>query len=59
FVSRGQGFGRTYGESSFPLRIDYVMASPCFVFEEHKTIYTNLSDHLPVVVKISRRIGGN
>lgn len=52
FVARGNGFGRTYGESSFPLRIDYVMASSCFSFEEHKTIATKLSDHLPVVVKV-------
>ena len=51
FVSRGKGFGRTYGESSIPLRIDYVMVSPCFVFDDHKTVNTGLSDHLPVVVK--------
>ncbi len=52
FVSRGKGFGRTYGESSIPLRIDYVMASPCFVFKDHNTVNTGLSDHLPVVVKM-------
>jgi endonuclease/exonuclease/phosphatase family metal-dependent hydrolase len=55
FVARGKGFGRTYGRSSFPLRIDYVMASPCFVFNDHNAVFTNLSDHLPLIVKISRR----
>jgi hypothetical protein len=53
FVSCGRGFGRTYGESTVPLRIDYVMASPGFVFEDYKAVRNQLSDHLPVIVKFT------
>ena len=55
FVSCGNGFGRTYGEATFPLRIDYVLASPGFDFKDHQTSYTRLSDHLPVVARINYR----
>lgn len=48
FVQAGNGFGKTYHLSWFPLRIDFIMHDPHFKSLYFKTFTEEYSDHYPI-----------
>lgn len=55
FLKRGFGLGRTYSGIAPTLRIDYILASPSFSVQSFCCIRKILSDHYPVISKITFR----
>lgn len=55
FMDGGEGFGKTYIESHFPLRIDYIFYSEDLQAFNFRKIPQKLSDHYPVVTEIRYR----
>jgi endonuclease/exonuclease/phosphatase family metal-dependent hydrolase len=45
FLSKGSGIAKTYNESKYPFRIDYILHSKQFNSLDYKIIPTKLSDH--------------
>ena len=48
FLKYGSGIARTYNESRYPFRIDYILHSKQFISKDYQIIPTKLSDHNPV-----------
>jgi endonuclease/exonuclease/phosphatase family metal-dependent hydrolase len=48
FQIYGSGIARTYNESKYPFRIDYILHSKQFKSHDYHIIPTNVSDHNPV-----------
>lgn len=48
FIANGSGLARTYNESRYPFRIDYILHSKQFKSLDYKIIPTKVSDHNPV-----------
>ena len=59
FCEKGSGFGATFNGNLPALRIDYVLCSNDFEVLSHKVPRTELSDHLPVLVRLGIRKLGN
>ncbi len=53
FEEAGNGFGRTYDFKFFPIRIDFILADKSFQVNGFKTFNEKLSDHYPIMAKIS------
>lgn len=53
FVKAGNGFGRTYDFKYFPVRIDFILADPDFKVNHFKAYDKKLSDHYPILTKLS------
>lgn len=54
FVQAGKGFGKTYPFNGYPLRIDFVLSDSRFKVNEHRNFEIGLSDHEPILVKLSQ-----
>ena len=48
FMTNGSGIAKTYNESKYPFRIDYILHSKQFKSLDYKIIPTKVSDHNPV-----------
>jgi endonuclease/exonuclease/phosphatase family metal-dependent hydrolase len=48
FIANGSGIARTYNESRYPFRIDYILHNKQFKSLDYKIIPTKVSDHNPV-----------
>lgn len=55
FEESGSGFGRTFDFKFFPTRIDFILADESFNVNGFKTFKEKLSDHYPIMTKISLR----
>lgn len=53
FEAAGNGFGRTFNFKYFPVRIDFILADKAFNVNNFKTFDKKLSDHYPILTKIS------
>jgi endonuclease/exonuclease/phosphatase family metal-dependent hydrolase len=53
FVEAGNGFGRTFDFKYFPVRIDFILADEAFQINNFKNYDINLSDHYPILTKVS------
>lgn len=53
FLEQGFGFGRTYTGIAPTLRIDYIFASPSVAVLSFRRIRRQLSDHYPIVARLS------
>ncbi|MBT8287004.1 MAG: endonuclease/exonuclease/phosphatase family protein [Flavobacteriaceae bacterium] len=51
--SAGNGFGRTFLFKYFPVRIDFILSDPEFTVDSFRTYDVKLSDHFPVLSKLS------
>jgi len=54
FVEAGKGFGKTYSLNGYPLRIDFILPDSRFKVNEHQNFEIALSDHEPILVKLSQ-----
>lgn len=52
FLERGNGLGTTYLFDSYPMRIDYILASETFEIVKFETIKKTFSDHYPIIATI-------
>lgn len=52
FVEKGNGIGTTYLFDSFPMRIDYIMASEKLEIVKFENIKNTFSDHYPVTATV-------
>jgi endonuclease/exonuclease/phosphatase family metal-dependent hydrolase len=48
FLKYGSGIAKTYNESRYPFRIDYILHTKQFVCKDFHILHTKLSDHNPV-----------
>ena len=53
FVQAGKGFGKTYSFNGYPLRIDFILSDPKFKVNEHRNFEIRLSDHEPILARLS------
>ncbi|NNC44795.1 MAG: endonuclease, partial [Winogradskyella sp.] len=53
FDEAGQGFGKTFNQSMFPLRIDFILVDDTFEVNSFKVFKKNYSDHYPIMTSIS------
>ncbi len=53
FVDAGNGFGRTFDFKYFPVRIDFILADSNFNINHFKTFDIKLSDHYPILTRVS------
>ena len=53
FVEAGKGFGKTFDFNLFPMRIDFILTDSAFEVQDFKTFSVKLSDHYPVMAKLS------
>ena len=53
FVEKGNGIGTTYLFDSFPMRIDYILASDDLKIVKFDNIKTTFSDHYPVSATVA------
>lgn len=53
FKEAGNGFGRTFAFKYFPIRIDFILVDEAFTINGFKTYEEKLSDHFPIVAKVS------
>lgn len=53
FEVSGSGFGRTYDFKFFPIRIDFILVDKSFSVNMFKNFSEKLSDHYPIMAKIS------
>jgi len=53
FQEAGNGFGRTFNFKYFPIRIDFILVDKAFKINGFKTIEDKLSDHYPIITKVS------
>jgi vancomycin resistance protein VanJ len=53
FQEAGNGFGRTFNFKYFPIRIDFILADKAFKINGFKTLEDKLSDHYPILAKVS------
>lgn len=55
FKESGRGFGKTYHGLLPSMRIDYILHSEKLEAHNFRVIYKNLSDHFPVVCRLSAK----
>lgn len=55
FEAAGNGFGRTFDFKFFPTRIDFILTDKDFKVNGFKTFDQKLSDHYPIMAKVSLR----
>lgn len=53
FLEAGKGFGKTFSFNKYPLRIDFILVDEKFNVNQHQNFNIKLSDHEPVLAKIS------
>ena len=53
FIEAGKGFGKTYSFQKYPLRIDFILVDEEIEVNEHQNFDVKLSDHEPVLAKLS------
>ncbi|NOY47179.1 MAG: endonuclease/exonuclease/phosphatase family protein [Chlorobi bacterium] len=53
FQEAGNGFGRTFDFKYFPIRIDFILVDKAFKINGFKTLEDKLSDHYPIIAKVS------
>ena len=53
FIEAGEGFGKTYPFNSYPLRIDFILSDQKFKVNQHKNFEIKLSDHEPIMARLS------
>jgi vancomycin resistance protein VanJ len=53
FLAAGKGFGKTYSFNKYPLRIDFILADKKFNVNQHQNFDVNLSDHEPILARLS------
>ena len=53
FLEAGKGFGKTFMFNKYPLRIDFILVDEKFNVNQHQNFNIKLSDHEPVLAKIS------
>ena len=53
FQEAGNGFGRSFDFKYFPIRIDFILVDNAFNVNGFKTFEDKLSDHYPILTKIS------
>lgn len=53
FFESGKGFGGTYPFQRYPLRIDFILVDDKIEVNEHQNFSVKLSDHEPILAKIS------
>jgi len=53
FIEAGEGFGKTYSFNKYPLRIDFILTDKKFKVNQHKNFEIKLSDHEPVLARLS------
>ncbi len=53
FVEKGMGIGSTYAGKLPALRIDYILSAPQFRVLDHQVLKSELSDHYPVLAKMT------
>ena len=53
FEEAGNGFGRTFDFKYFPVRIDFILADESFSVNGFKSFSKKLSDHFPILTKVS------
>ncbi|AXT19546.1 endonuclease [Flavobacteriaceae bacterium AU392] len=53
FQEAGNGFGRTFDFKYFPTRIDFILTDPSYSVNSFKTYKKKLSDHYPIMAKVS------
>jgi len=53
FLEAGKGFGKTFMFNKYPLRIDFILVDKKFNVNQHQNFNLKLSDHEPVLAKIS------
>lgn len=53
FVEAGKGFGKTYSLNGYPLRIDFILPDSKFKINEHVNFEVRLSDHEPILARLS------
>ena len=53
FLEAGKGFGKTFMFNKYPLRIDFILVDKKFSVNQHQNFNLKLSDHEPVLAKIS------
>ena len=54
FVEAGKGFGKTYSFNGYPLRIDFILPDSRYKVNEHRNFDIKLSDHEPILVRLSQ-----
>ena len=54
YLEAGHGFGKTYAFNGYPLRIDFILVDQRFTVNEHRNFDLGLSDHEPIVARISQ-----
>ena len=57
FKEKGRGFGKTYINNIFPLRIDYILTSTDMMILDFKELRYNYSDHYPIssIINIDKK----
>jgi vancomycin resistance protein VanJ len=55
FAEAGNGFGRTFDFKYFPVRIDFILADESLKINGFKSYNEKLSDHYPILAKVSLR----
>ena len=53
FEEAGNGFGRTFDFKYFPVRIDFILVDDSFNINGFKSYNEKLSDHYPILAKVS------
>jgi len=53
FTEAGNGFGETYVFDFIPLRIDVILTDPAFQVNEFKNYSIQLSDHYPIMTRLT------
>ena len=53
FELAGNGFGKTFDFKLFPVRIDFILADESFTVNGFKSFDEKLSDHYPILAKVS------
>jgi len=53
FEEAGNGFGRTFDFKYFPVRIDFILTDKSFKINGFKSYDNKLSDHYPILAKVS------
>ncbi len=52
YLERGNGLGTTYLFDSYPMRIDYILASETFEIVNFEAIKRTFSDHYPIIATV-------
>ncbi len=53
FVSKGKGFGKTFGAFYFPFRIDFMLIDSKIKISDFETGTVHYSDHKPILAKVA------